>query len=127
MVTLSLDAPDVYEETEAAIQKGEPFSIVVKGFRGKMVKKMIPSMKWGLEGEKRTQNRVQLLLSALYMRLTKGFAGLYFEAVQSGMIAEVEETASGVVVVFSKIQEESRLEKGLRAVLEKKTREGGKG
>ena len=129
MFTFNLDELDdenIHNQLDTAIQEGETFSIETKGVRGKMIKRMLPSLRWGLEGEKRTQNRIQLLLSAFYMLLTRGFAGIYHQAVNSGMIAEMEEHESSVVVVFRKVQNGSRFKKDLRDVLEKKTSDADK-
>ena len=119
MKICNLDDPNFPGRAMEAIKHGETFAIEAKGFKGKMVKKILPTLNWSLEREKGKPKRIQMLLFGIYVFFTKPFAGVYFEAVKSGMKVEMEEANTSVIVVFEKISEGSRIHEGLRSILEK--------
>ena len=103
MLTLRYEESHFYDLATVAIERGESFDVVIKGFRARIIMKARP-LSWLLfdnpEQPIRTKRPTILKLFTMYLLLTPTFWGVRFLATRAHMSESWAEKAGALIVSF---------------------------
>lgn len=100
MKLIMLSSQTAFEDSQQAIDRREPFQLVVEGFTARIVRKLSPFFQshWG--SHHRRMTRIDILKYAVYGLFAGNFSAVYYAAFKAGMDASWDDTRASIVVTF---------------------------